>query len=81
MGGDEQTWGKKMVIDDLFMTDSLEKYVRDMNAFIDLCKSIGVPWVPGKYVGPATCVGITLDAVSMEARLPGDKLTQCRLLL
>ena len=68
------------VIDDfLFMADSLEKCERDMKAFIDLCKQTGVPMARGKTVGPATALqfmGITLDAVSMENCLSGDKLTQ-----
>ena len=40
--------------------------------------------MPGKTVGPCTCIqflGIKIDSVSMEARLPVDKLTKCRALL
>ena len=55
-----------------------------MQAFIKMCGDLGVPLATGKTVGPSTALqflGITLDAVSMEARLPEDKLTQCQLLL
>ena len=44
---------------------------------MDLCAKIGVPLAPGKTVGPTTALqflGVTLDSVSMEARLPEDKL-------
>ncbi|KAM4704352.1 LOW QUALITY PROTEIN: uncharacterized protein WCC33_012757 [Rhinophrynus dorsalis] len=41
----------------------------------------GVPLAPGKTVGPVTCLsflGIELDTVAMESRLPADKLTELR---
>ena len=74
------------VIDDfLFLGTSRAKCLADMQAFIKMCGDMGVPLatVKGKTVGPSTALqflGINLDAVSMEARLPEDKLTQCRLL-
>ena len=52
-----------------------------MLAFIGLCEQLGVPLAPDKTVRPTTSLqflGITLDTVSMEARLPDEKLAQCR---
>ena len=73
------------VIDDfLFLATSRAKCLADMQAFIKMCGDLGVPLATGKTVGPSTALqflGITIDAVKMEARLPEDKLTQCRLLL
>ena len=73
------------VIDDfLFMAHSAGKCEHDLMAFIDLCHQIGVPLAPGKTVGPSssiTFLGIILDAVRMEARLPDDKLFKARALL
>ena len=73
------------VIDDfLFMAESIEKCEQDMRSFMDLCAKIGVPLAPGKTVGPTTALqflGVTLDSVSMEARLPEDKLARCQMLL
>ena len=73
------------VIDDfLFMAESIEKCEQDMRSFMDLCAKIGVPLAPGKTVGPTTALqflGVTLDSVSMEARLHEDKLARCQMLL
>jgi hypothetical protein len=44
-------------------------------------KSLNIPVVPGKTQGPATVLefmGIILDSVGMEARLPGDKIERLR---
>ena len=73
------------VIDDfLLLAHSLDKCKDDLAAFIDLCKQIGVPLAPDKTVGPQssiTFLGIVLDAVRMEARLPQDKLEKAKALL
>ena len=45
---------------------------------------MGVPIAPEKTVGPETelpFVGITLDSIRMEARLPEEKLEKCRTML
>ena len=45
---------------------------------------LGVPLAPDKIGGPAQCLtflGIELDCVSKQARLPSDKLTELRSLL
>ena len=55
-----------------------------MHVFIGLCEQLGVPLAPDKTVRPTTSLqflGITLDTVSMEARLPDEKLAQCRSLI
>ena len=68
----------------MFLANSLDKCNEDLAAFIDLCKQIGVPLAPDKTVGPRssiTFLGIVLDAVRMEARLPQDKLEKARALL
>ena len=48
-----------------------------LNTFQDL----QIPIAPGKTEGPAQVIefmGITLDTVAMEARLPEDKITRTR---
>ena len=73
------------VLDDfLLLASTKDKCQRDLQAFMMMCKRLGVPLAPGKTVGPCTCIqflGIEIDSVSMEARLPLDKLTKCRALL
>lgn len=72
-------------IDDfLFLADSSEKCAADMNAFFSLCRQMGVPLAQEKTQGPATTLpflGITLDTVRLEARLPEDKLAKCKSLV
>ena len=66
------------VIDDfLFIAHSRAKCRQDLQAFVNLCLELGVPLAPGKTTTPTrviTFLGITLDTVLMEARLPEDKL-------
>ena len=73
------------VIDDfLFLAPSHTKCALDMNAFIALCRKLGVPLAPDTTMGPSTCIpflGITLDTVQMEARLPENMLQKARELL
>ena len=45
---------------------------------------LGVPLAPAKVEGPLSCLtflGITLDCIRLEARLPLDKLVEIRSLL
>ena len=69
-------------IDDfLFLAESYEKCTADMNAFISLCEQMGLPLAPETTQGPTTVLpflGIILDTVRLEARLPDDKLAKCR---
>ena len=55
-----------------------------LNRFKQLCESVGVPLKPEKTVLPTTVItfmGLELDSISMEARLPSDKLDKLRVQL
>ena len=55
-----------------------------MNLIVNIFRSLGVPIAPRKTVGPVTqleYLGIELDTVSMQARLPDDKLHRARTLV
>ena len=70
--------------DFLFLANTFEKCKKDLHDFINFCAEIGVPLAPNKTVGPDTVLpflGITLDSVRYEARLPTDKLELCKSLL
>ena len=57
---------------------------KDLQKFLAVCKEVGVPIKKEKTVGPCTCLtfmGLELDSVKMEARLPVDKLEKVRQLL
>ena len=52
--------------------------------FLRLCSYLGIPMAPDKTVGPSTTLsfaGIELDSLSMEARLPRDKIHKCTALI
>ncbi len=52
-----------------------------MKLFKEACSLLGMPLDPAKEEGPATLVsflGIELDSVKMEVRLPGEKLGHLR---
>ena len=49
----------------------------DLAALKSVCASLGVPLAVNKEEGPTTCLtflGIEIDSVAAELRLPGDKL-------
>lgn len=73
------------VLDDfLFVAPSHAQCQYDLNKFLRLCSTLGVPIAHEKTMGPFTClqfVGITLDTITMEARLPQDKIDKCKHLL
>ena len=77
--------GMVHVVDDfLILSESFDKCASDMDAFIRLCGKLGVPLAHGKTQGPSTTLpflGIILDTVHLEARLPQDKLDKCRSLV
>ena len=55
-----------------------------LNLFLSMCKNIGVPIKAEKTEFAKTCLifmGLELDSVAMEARLPLDKLQKLRSLL
>ena len=50
----------------------------------EICQEVGLPVEPDKDEGPATSItflGLELDSVSLEVRLPQDKLSSLRALL
>lgn len=73
------------VLDDfLLIAKSKQSCENLLSRFISLCNYLGVPIAPEKTVGPETelpFVGITLDSIRMEARLPEEKLEKCRMML
>jgi hypothetical protein len=63
-------------------TEELARALRD--AALALCSMLGLPMAADKTEGPAQCLtflGIELDTVAMEARLPADKLQNLQALL
>ena len=53
----------------------------NLDTFIEVCDFLGVLLAVEKFEGPTTCLtflGITLDTVKMEIRLPEDKFTRIR---
>ena len=55
-----------------------------LDTMIRSCAHLGVPLASQKTVGPTTCLtflGITIDTLANELRLPPDKLTRLRSLL
>ena len=68
------------MIDDFFiMADTEEKCHAHLQAFLNICKDLGVPMAPEKNTTPATnttFLGIELDTLNQRAKLPIDKLLQ-----
>ncbi len=51
-----------------------------LESVLDFFRTVGIPIEPSKTEGPTQCicfVGIELDSVKMEARLPMDKIQNC----
>ncbi len=44
----------------------------------EVCRETGVPIEPNKDEGPATTIGMELDTVALEVRLPQKKLGQLK---
>ncbi len=68
------------MLDDFLMV-SANKQISDsrLSTFLSLCRLLGIPVVVEKNES-GTCLvflGITLDTIKMEARLPQDKLQKC----
>jgi len=70
------------ILDDfLFINKKFSLCKGDLDRFQRMCKLLGVPLAPEKTVGPDTClpfVGIELDTVRSEARLPPEKIIKCQ---
>ncbi|VDI66828.1 Hypothetical predicted protein [Mytilus galloprovincialis] len=73
------------ILDDfLIIEKSKEDAICKLKAFVNLCEDLGVPLSAEKTELPSQVmdfVGITLDVIKQEARLPPDKITKCRHLL
>lgn len=73
------------VLDDfIFVSASESSCLHALQQFESICAYIGVPLAPEKTEGPSqvlTFLGIELDTIAMEARLPEDKLRKCHLLI
>lgn len=57
---------------------------KTMQSLTEMFDNLGIPIAPHKTIGPTTCLeylGIILDTVKMEARLPEEKLLRIRELL
>ena len=53
--------------------------VTNLHIMTDTCEDTGTPIEPDKTEGPSTSIvflGIELDSVTMELRLPADKLAR-----
>ena len=67
------------ILDDFLFVSSLRKCSTHLKTFQSLCQELGVPLAAHKTLGPSqtlTFVGIELDTIAMEARLPQEKLTK-----
>ena len=56
---------------------------QDLSTLLEVCGELGVPIAGHKTEGPATCLvflGIEVDTVANELRLPGDKLLRLQAL-
>lgn len=73
------------ILDDfLFLEESYRKCLESLLGFLKLCNHVGIPIAHEKTFFPLTTldfVGISLDTIQLEARLPPDKLDKCRALL
>ena len=71
----------KLLDDFLFIAGAAASYQHAINTFREVCARIGVPLAEHKTLGPVRVLpflGITLDTVKLEARLPPDKVEKCR---
>lgn len=69
------------IVDDiLFVAPSKHLCQQYLNTFLHICSEIGIPMAPKKTVGPSqvlTFLGVELDTIKKQARLPEDKLNKC----
>ena len=71
----------KVLDDFLFIARTREVCFQNLTKFMALCERLGVPAAPEKIEGPAqvlTFLGVELDTVVKEARLPSGKLNKCQ---
>jgi len=74
------------ILDDFFIAQPppLSRCVTALYQVLTLFEELNIPLAAKKTVRPTQCLefmGITLDSVRMEARLPNDKLHNARLML
>ena len=69
------------MLDDFMILSSSEVMCQEqLNSFLDLCRRLGVPMSKEKTFNPSTTLtflGIELDTLAFQARLPLDKLNKC----
>lgn len=69
------------ILDDfLFIEPSETACLHSLNNFLRFCTEVGIPIAEDKTFQPSPImefVGITLDSLRMEARLPESKITKC----
>lgn len=71
------------VLDDFLLVATAEEADTKFEKFLQICKELGIPVVV-KKTEKGTCLiflGIELDTIAMQARLPADKLQKCLRLL
>ncbi len=72
------------VLDDFLMVSKDGTLAgKRLRIFLGLCKDLGIPVVEDKMEKGACIIflGVTLDSIKMEGRLPQDKLEHCLLLV
>ena len=73
-----------VLVDFLFIEQTQARCELMLQDFKNMCNAAGIPLAREKTVGPAQemqFLGITLDTIKMETRLPPDKLQHCQELL
>jgi len=69
------------ILDDFLIIAQTEQLCKTyLEIFLEICSKIGIPMAPEKTVGPSTLLtflGIELDTVRQEARLPLEKIQKC----
>ena len=75
--------GMSHILDDFLFVGPPDRFNcrADLTNFLFLCARLNVPIKLGKTVPPTTCLtiyGIEVDTVSMECRLPQDKVEKIR---
>ena len=69
-------------LDDFFTANGSEEGCREnRDMVVSLCAHLNVPLAPEKIIGPfqvLTFLGIEIDSVNMQIRLPADKLQKLR---
>lgn len=70
--------------DFLFLEKDRTTCIKSLERFLSFCSEVGIPIAQEKMFFPETVmefVGITLDSLKMEARLPQTKIDKCNSLL